>query len=123
MTNDDLEALEAQGDLLPFASAESVLAMLRRQERRILTISPELSRRQALLLMAEGALFDLLLDSVERDVMNSPEYKARQEFQATRTLEILKESPSVKRRRRGLGLRVAITALLANLSTVLAAVA
>lgn len=71
---------------------ETLLFFLRRCERRILDIGPELDQSQCLRLLSEAALFDTLLDKIEADVKRSPHYRARQEFEASALLESIKKS-------------------------------
>jgi hypothetical protein len=67
-----------QGELLPFASPETVLAHCRQIERRVLAIAPELTEQQCMALLAELSLAGLMVDSIERQVWMTPEYRARQ---------------------------------------------
>lgn len=67
-----------QGDLFPAFQPETVLAMCRRLERRVLAIAPELTVEECFRLMAELSLVDRLADELERRVTSSPEYMERQ---------------------------------------------
>jgi hypothetical protein len=83
---------DLQGSLFPHATPETLLLQLRRLERRVLGISPELSKEQCLAVLRELALTDLAFDRIEVEIINSPVYKARQEWQASSLMDELKRS-------------------------------
>jgi hypothetical protein len=69
--------MDSQAELFPFANPETVLAHCRRLEARVLAIAPELSKQDCTAMLAELALADLMLDSIDRRIRQTPEYHAR----------------------------------------------
>lgn len=67
-----------EAELFPFASPETVLALARQLQGRILAIGPELEERHCLALLGELSLASLQLDKLEREILHTAAYRERQ---------------------------------------------